>query len=285
MSKNLSSVAIQEFDAEVKHAYQQGGKLRPAVTVRSGVTGNAYKFTRMGKGMANQKATQADVTPMDVSHARQTATLQNWTAPEYTDIFDAAEVNFDEKQELAGTIAKALARREDQLIIDSMLSGTITYTAIASITASTSADNGTTIAAGGTGFTVDKLLQASKALNQRGVDQEDRHVACSADNLYDMLGETEVGSIDYNNVKALVRGDIDTFIGFKFHMIEDRNEGGLPANIAYAWQKSAVGLAVGLDQMTEVNYVPTKTSWLCTGVMKAGAVVREGAGVVEINVA
>jgi hypothetical protein len=77
----------------------------------------------MGKGLANQKASQADVTPMDISHARQTATLQNWNAPEYTDIFDQAEVNFDE--ELAQTIAKAIGRREDQLIIDT-LAGTTT---------------------------------------------------------------------------------------------------------------------------------------------------------------
>ena len=46
------------------------------------------------------------VTPMDVTHEVQTATMQNWNAPEYTDIFDQAEVNFDEKQELATTIAR-----------------------------------------------------------------------------------------------------------------------------------------------------------------------------------
>jgi Phage capsid protein len=82
MSKFLSNAAVQEFDAEVKHEYQGAAKLRVASTLRTGVVGDAYKFTRMGKGLANQKASQADVTPMDISHARQTATMENWNAPE-----------------------------------------------------------------------------------------------------------------------------------------------------------------------------------------------------------
>lgn len=31
-----------------------------------------------------------------------------------------------------------------------------------------------------------------------------------------LLRETEVSSYDFNNVKALVEGKIDTFMGFKF---------------------------------------------------------------------
>ena len=127
MSKFLTQAAVTEFDNEVKHAYQSMGKLRNTVTTRTGVVGEAYKFTRMGKGIANQKASQADVTPMDIEHSRQTANLENWNAPEYTDIFDQAEVNFDEKQELAKTIAKALSRREDQIILDAI--SAITFSA------------------------------------------------------------------------------------------------------------------------------------------------------------
>ena len=120
MSKNLSSAAQQLFDSEVKHAFQSAGSLRDTVTIRNNVVGDIYKFRKMGKGLANQKPSQADVTPMDVSHSLISCTLGNWNAPEYTDIFDQAEVNFDEKTELAQTIAGALGRRLDQLIIDAL---------------------------------------------------------------------------------------------------------------------------------------------------------------------
>jgi len=110
MSKTLSSVAVTEFDSMVKQAYQGMGMLKPAVTQRNNVIGDTYKFRRMGKGLANQKSTSDLVTPMDVTHEFKTATLTNWNAPEYTDMFDAKDVNFDEKQELANTIAGALGR-------------------------------------------------------------------------------------------------------------------------------------------------------------------------------
>lgn len=279
MSKYLSAAAKTEFDNEVKHAYQtEGSGLRNTITLRTGVVGDTYKFRKMGKGMANQKATSADVTPMDISHDLITCTLSNWNAPEYTDIFDAAEVNFDEQKELAKTVAMALRRREDQLII-------------AALDAATSLAGTVTEDIGGTnsGLNVDKLRRGSRYLNDQGVPMSDRHWLLKAEDLETLLGETETSSSDFNTVKALVNGEIDTFVGFKFHLIESRDEGGLPAgssseHMNFAYHKDAVGLAVGLDLRTEVNYIAQKTSWLCNGILKAGAVVRDTKGVVDIQV-
>jgi hypothetical protein len=275
MSKFLTNAAVTEFDSEVKHAYQQMGKLRNTVTVRTNVVGEAYKFTRMGKGLANQKATQADITPMDVQHARQTANLGNWNAGEYTDIFDQATVNFDEKQELAQTIAGGITRREDQVIIDAF--GAVTYSATPA-----NIDTGSQVAAGGTELTVAKLRETSRRMNQRGVPQSERYIMHSAIDLENLLGETETTSSDFNTVKALVQGELNTFMGFKFVMIEDPDEGGLPANTIYAYHKASLGYAVGIDMKTTVDWVPQKTSWLCNGMLKSGAVAREAAGIVEI---
>ena len=272
MSKNLSSAAQQLFDSEVKHAFQSAGSLRDTVTIRNNVVGDIYKFRKMGKGLANQKPSQADVTPMDVSHSLISCTLGNWNAPEYTDIFDQAEVNFDEKTELASTIAGALGRRLDQLIIDAL--------------GAESSPAGT-IAHGSGGMTLAKVITSSKHLNDKGVPSGDRHIAVSADGLEDLLNLATITSSDYNSVKALMAGDLNTFMGFNWHVIESRTEGGLPYGSSnwegFAWHKSAIGLAIGLDISTEVNYVAQKTSWLCNGVMKAGAVSRDGDGIVSVS--
>lgn len=280
MSKFLTAAAVTEFDSEVKHAYQGKGKLRNTVSVRTGVTGEAYKFAATGKGLANQKASQADVTPMDINYSRPTANLENWNAPEYTDIFDQAEVNFDEKTELAMTIADAITRREDQIIIDAMAAGT--YSA-------TPANNteGLLITAA-TALTVAELRQAStKGLTKRGVEAMDRTIAITADSLDQLLATTQITNSDYNSVKALVNGEVDTFLGFKFCTIETREEGGLPGDgtatcSSFAYHKKAVGYAVGLDMKTTIDWVAQKTSWLANGILKSGAVIREGAGVVKI---
>lgn len=283
MSKFLTNAAIQEFDSEVKHAYQGTRSLRDSVTVRTGVVGDAYKFAAMGKGIANQKASQSDVTPMDINHSRPTANLENWNAPEYTDIFDQAEVNFDEKSELAETIANAIGRREDQLIIDAMAAGTYSATPGTVSTTGLLIDLGTTNA-----LTVAALRQAStKGLTKRGVNGMDRHVAITADGLDQLLATTAVTSSDFNTVKTLVNGDIDTFLGFKFHTIEERDEGGLPGDgttsaSTFCYHKKAVGIAIGIDMKTTIDWIAQKTSWLANGMFKGGAVIRENAGVVKI---
>lgn len=272
MSKNLSAAAQQQFDDDVKHAFQTAGSLRNTVTIRNGVNADIYKFRKMGKGLANQKASQADVTPMDVSHSLINCTLENWNAPEYTDIFDAAEVNFDEQTELAQTIASALGRRLDQLIIDALAA---------------EASPAGTIASAPDALTLAKIVGASKHLNDKGVPGDNRHFAITAGGLEDLLNVTTITSSDYNSVKALVSGEMNTFMGFEWHIIETRSEGGLPTSGSdregFAYHSSAIGLAVGIDIKTEVNYVAQKTSWLCNGVMKAGAVSRDGDGVVSVS--
>ena len=271
MSKYLSSVAVTEFDSMVKHAYQSAGKLRGAVTLRSGVVGDTYKFRKMGKGLANQKASQADVTPMDISHSLVTCTLENWNAGEYTDIFDAAEVNFDEKSELASVIANALGRREDQLVIDALAAATSTHTAVTATA----------------GFDVATIREAGAALDGIGAPMEGRFIAFNKTQKQQLLGTTQATSSDYMNVKALVSGDIDTFYGFKFILIDDRVEGGLPGGgtataDAFAFHRDSLGMAVGIDPKTEINYIAHKTSWLANGLLKAGACVRDVDGFVKL---
>jgi len=271
MSKTLSSVAVTEFDSMVKQAYQGMGVLKPTVTLRNNVVADTYKFRKMGKGLANQKSTADLVTPMDVSHSLSTATLANWNAPEYTDIFDQAEVNFDEKQELAEAIAGALGRRSDQIIIDAMDAGTPDATDI-------------TVA---TNLKVANLISAKVSLKDQGVGDAELFFVASALGLGGLLNDTSLTSEDFAVVKALVNGTVNSFMGFTFNFIETRTEGGLTvaANIvdSYAYHKAAVGCAQGFENKTSIDWVPERTAWLSNGMLKAGAVVRDTGGYVKVQ--
>ena len=272
MSINLSAVAVTEFDSMVKHAYANMGLLKNAVTLRNNVVGDTYKFRRMGKGLANQKASSDDVVAMGVGHEFKTATLVNWNAPEYTDIFDAQDVNFDEKQELASTIAGALGRRCDQLVIDAMDASTPLTTPVA---------------AGGTNLTIAKVNQAQVELRDQGVPNTELFAVIEAGGLGGLLADEKATSSDYQAVKALVSGEINSLVGFQFIILETRAEGGLTeaANVVDSWffQRPSVGLAIGIDMKTEINYVPEKTSWLSNGMLKAGSVVRDEGGLVKVQ--
>ena len=277
MSKNLSAVASTQFDDMVKHAFQVAGKLRNYVTIRNNVVGDTYKFRSMGKGLATQRtAPSSDTIPMDIAHSLITCTLTNWDADEYTDIFDAKEVNFDEVNELAFTISSALGRRLDQIIIDSAINA-----------GSYAGTVGTDIGGVGTGMNMAKLRKAKRYLDDQGVPMDGRVMLISAAGLESLLGETPVTSSDYNSVKALVNGEIDSFVGFKFETIETRTEGGLPIAGAvrdgFAFHKDAIGLAIGMDISTKIDWIAQKKSWLSAGQMKAGGVARDVLGIVKVQ--
>jgi hypothetical protein len=216
---------------------------------------------------------------MDVAHEFKTATLTNWNAPEYTDVFDAQDVNFDEKQELANTIAGALGRRTDQLVIDAMDASTPLTSTIA-----------TSVGGAASNLNMAKIIKAQVELRDQGVPNSDLFAAINALGLGGLLNDEKATSADYQSVKALVNGDVDTLAGFRFIILESRVEGGLTvgtagANIvdSYFFQRPAVGLAIGIDMKTEIDWIAERTSWLCNGMLKAGSVVRDEGGLVKVQ--
>lgn len=279
MSKSLSAAAQASFDAMVKGAYQGEGKLRSTVRVKAGVVGSTHKFHKVGKGVATPRIPQTDVIPMGLPHTGSTATLSDWCAPEYTDVFDQAATAVDERKALAMVIAGAIGRREDQLILDALDA------------ASTSLTVSTNEGGNNTNMNSAKARKAKALMDTKGVPRRDRFMVIHADGLNSgMLADTTATSSDYNAVKALVQGELDTWLGFKWLDMEDRDEGGLPksgnvrTNYAYhGGAMGAVGMAIGIDFRTEVNYIPEKTSWLANGLFKAGAVAIDAEGIVEIS--
>ena len=119
------------------------------------------------------------------------------------------------------------------------------------------------------------------------VTPTDRFVVIHANNLASLLDETEVKSSDFNTVKALVAGQVDTYLGFKFITVGDRDEGGLPLasgdRKVYAFHKQSVGMAEGMGLTTRIDYIPEKTSYLVASMFSAGAVAIDAEGIVEIT--
>lgn len=275
MSQQLSTIAVTEFDAQVKAAYQtSGSSLRAHSRVKTGVIGSSAQFRRATRGQATPRVPQTDVRPMNTGYGSATATIGDWNAAEYTDVFDQQKTNIQERPIVAANIAGAIGRREDQMILDAL------------DTANASANVDTNIGGASSGGNMAKLRRAKRVLDERAVPQGKRKFVHSVRFLEDLLGATEVTSGDFNSIKALVNGELETYVGFQYLMIETRAEGGLPlaANIRtnYAYDSDAIGLAVGIEQKTEVNYIAEKTSWLANGLFAAGAAVIDPEGVVEI---
>ena len=95
-----------------------------------------------------------------------------------------------------------------------------------------------------TGLTIGKLRQAKYMLDAADVDDEDpRYFAFTAKSLQDLLRTTEVTSNDYNTIKALVEGNVNTYMGFTFKRISNKImplDAVADVRTCVAWAKSGI---------------------------------------------
>ncbi len=271
MSTGLTAVQRIEFDSMVKAAYQGSAKLRKHVRTRTGIKAATCRFRRSSRGVATQRIPQTNVIPMNTGYAEAIATLTDWNAAEYTDVFDQAKTDVDERMVVATNIAGATGRREDQLIIDAL----------------NAANGSATIVHGSAGLTFDKLRRIVSIFDARAVPEGKRKLAISARGKEDLLGENRFISRDFVESYVMREGRLPRILGLDIEVIEDRDEGGLPlastTRTNFAWDADAMGLAIGIEHATSVDWIAEKTSWLSNRIFSAGAIAIDALGVIEVE--
>ena len=136
---------------------------------------------------------------------------------------DKVRMLIDPASQYAQAAAWAMGRAMDDAIIVNAIG--VAYTGVDG-SVQTNYDTGMTIpvtvkdpaaTAGNYGMNVAKLLAAKEMLDSKDVDpEEERFCVLPARQITSLLNSTKTTSADYNTVKALVEGKIDTFVGFKF---------------------------------------------------------------------
>jgi len=282
MSTGLTTAFVQLFDSEVKQAYQATSKLQGVCRMRNGVVGSTVNFPSVGKGTASVRTPQTDVVPLNTAFATVSATMTDYIAAEYSDIFNQQKVNFDERRELAELVGNAIGRRQDQIILD----------AIAAATAGTTVANTvvTSGSAAASDMNVGKIIAAAKALNAANVPAADRHLIMHANGLASLLADERAVSADYASIKALTQGggNVGSFMGFTIHVLGDMDEGGIAIDGSsdrtnFAFHKSAIGCGVGMSPSTKIDFIPEKTSFLVASTLSMGAVAIDANGIVDIT--
>lgn len=278
MALSISNAFTTIFDQEVKQAYQATRKLAGLVRERNAQGASTVKFPKLGKGSATVRTPQSDVTPLNVSHSNVSATMTDYIAAEYTDIFQQSHVNFNERQELVQLVGNAIGRRMDQVVIDAL-------------DACTPATVANSIGGSNTDMNVAKIREAAKKLNANNVPAGDRCLLMHANSLNALLGEDKATSFDFETSRALMSGNIGSYMGFTIITLGDMDEGGLTIDgsndrVAYAFHKNALGLGMSMNQQSRVDYIAEKTSFLVASMFSAGAVAVEdgtAGGIVKIT--
>jgi len=275
MSASIDQAFITQFEAEVHMAYQrQGSKLKNLIRVVNGVSGESVKFQKVGTGEATTKARHAEVVAMNISHTNVTATLADYYASDYVDKLDELKTNIDERSVIANNAAYALGRKTDSIITTAMESATKV--------ANNAGANGTGSLA--TDMNVAKFKDMQAKFGTDNVpDDDQRYWAIGPEQWGDLLAEDNWSNLDYIGPGQLPFAGMNytakRFLGFLTFVHSGLETSGSTDRHTIAWHKSSMGLGVGSEVRTEVNYIPEKVANLLTSYLSMGSILIDTNGI------
>jgi hypothetical protein len=302
VSFQITEAFVNQYEANFYVlAQQMCARLEPYVDVVSGIIGQSKSVERAGKTDAYDITSRhADTKYVETPHSRRWIDLADKGWADLVDELDEIKLLANPLSVYPKMGMAALNRAKDDIIYAASRGSARTNTGTTALPA------GQKIAEGGTGLTLAKLLSAKELLDAaeieddaaydaigqygnvrtadaNGVPAPRRIITCSAKQLTNLYGTTEIKSVDYNSVKALAQGAVDTFLGFKFVRSERLAKSGT-TRFACAWSKKVIRLGIGKDVVTSIDKLPGKNmSVQVYARMSIGAVRVEDEGVVEIG--
>ncbi len=286
MSSEITTAFVQQYSNNVQLlAQQMGSRLREAVDVESVTGKNAY-FDQVGATSAQVRSSRhADTPQIDTPHSRRRVSLADYEWADLIDDQDKVRMLIDPTSTYAKAAAAAMGRSIDDVIITAF-----NATAYTGETGSTSTSLPSTqkyaTSDQSTGLNIAKLLDAKKKLDLKDVDPSlKRYVVCGATQIEDLLNTTEVKNSDYNTVKALAMGQVDSFLGFRFIMSNRLSFDATNTDdrLCFAFTEDAIKLAIGKDVSARIDERADKSySTQVYYCMSIGATRMEEEKVVQI---
>lgn len=299
MPSNITTGFVNQFKANLYFgAQQKGSRLRSGVRVES-QNGLTAFYDGLGPTVANLLVSRhSDTQYVDSNFLRRAVSLHDYTWADLIDNADKLRMLNDPTSAYARNAQFALGRSIDDEIIAAALGnartgvdGTTNTPLPASQWVGAVSTQNATGALGTPPVTpgvlsnlnLETLIRVKSKFGVNDVDMDGPlHIAVTQSQIDSLLSDVKVTSADYANVKALVNGEINTFMGFEFHRLQrlpTSGSGGFVATIGltapmgavtlstgngnnlrrcFAWQQDGLLLALGQDMETKIDLMPNK---------------------------
>ena len=258
MSNSIPIAWEQEFSDNFIHLSQQKtSRLRGAVRVEDNINAKAFHFDRLDTIELQKAVSRHEDTPLtEVPFSRRRVTFDTFRGADLIDDPDRRKMAKDPTSPTMQAILNGYNRKIDDLIIAAATGNAFSIdeddasTSVALPAGQTIAVN---FASAGTGLTLEKVIETRRILWANEVDEdEDLFFIAGSTQMANMLNLTEVGSADYNSVRALVRGEIDTFMGFKWIRSERLSKSGTDRS-CLGIARTGLGLAISQEKKTRMT--------------------------------
>ena len=302
MSTQIPIAFVDQFKAIIMLLSQQKvAKMRGCCRMEP-ITGDTMYVEILGPKDAQARGARHGATPIsDADHTRRKLSMVDYVVPaDIIDKPDRLKMLIDPQSVYAKNQMFSLNRQIDDVVIAALGGNayeghagatTIAYSAVGECRV---IDSDGTVAAAGTAhaggtetaLTIAKLLTCKELLDDAEIDEErQRYFLTNPHNLNQLMNTTEVKSADYNTVKALAQGHVDTFMGFKF-IKSTRLAVGADAQCrrCYAFAQDAIVLAIAEEPSVSIDLRPDLlNSTQVFSTLSIGATRVEGPAVVSIE--
>jgi hypothetical protein len=308
-SQNISTAFVKQYGSTIDMLLSlQGGRFTGKCLEES-IQGEEKYFDQLGSVTANEVIDRYGDSPEnDISHDRRRVTATPYDVGLMLDRFDKVQMLINPESEYVQRQVQALNRKRDIEFMKGLLGSAATGKNGTGTPATLAAAN--TVANASAGMTLAKLQAAKEQLESNNVNVDDPmnkpYFAWTPKQKHELLADTTVTSADYNTVKALVSGDINTFYGFEFvdsNMIPyttaaadetvsltwDANDNPVDSDsndirACFAWVKSAARMVTNPEVSTEIDRRRDKRfNWYSYACARFGAVRMEEDRVVIVG--
>ncbi len=285
MSTQITTAFVQQYSSTVQMLVQQkGSRLRGAVRLET-VNGESAYFDQVGASAAQERLTRHGDTPlMNTPHSRRKVNMRDFEWADLIDKPDEIRTLIDPTNAYTQAGAFAMGRSIDDVLIAAMNGSSLTGKTGATSVALPAAQK---VALAASGLTLAKLLSAKEILDAAENDpNERRYISLRAKDVTTLLNTTEIKSADYNTVKTLAMGQLNSFLGFEFIRTQRViSIAGGSDTACVAWRQGGMLLALGQDPKAKIDPRPDKSySTQVYYAMSLGATRMEEEAIVEIAV-
>lgn len=301
MSIEIPVAFVDQFRANIMLLSQQKQSRLRGCCRPEPITGDTMYVERVGATEMQEITSRHGDTPqVDTPHSRRKLSMADYNWADMIDNADKLKMLIDPESTYAQNAVMAANRQIDDVIITAL--GGAAYGGHAGGTTINNYDvdecrliesDGTDVTAGSdwsdtteTALTIAKLLRCKYFLDKAEIDPDrQRYFVTNAYNIGQLLNLTEVKDANYNTVKALAQGHIDTFMGFKFIQTENlpADDTDTGATKCYAFAQDAIVLAVAEEPKVRISERDDKNYSTQVYVeMSIGATRVEGPAVVGI---
>ena len=281
VGQSIEEVRVVTFKNNVFHLSQQRtSRILPYIAKVEPMTGKAMFIDRMGlTEMTERSGRNQLIVEDDVQWSRRRLTNRPYKWNKYVDTFDKIQNIHDPEGEYSKAAEMAVGRQFDKILIAGALSNayageegsTVVPLPAAQKFSAATVKAATTL----TSLNIDTLRRVRQHLWETEAVMDEGQVVpwiTRAKDLMALLTATEVTSSDYNTVKALAHGEVDTYMGFKFirtELIPAVTTAYTPAGGAAAAVGSRVnfcfvpdGICLGIGQNREatIDRIPERSN-------------------------